>query len=215
MAPPTSVPIARPTRARGPKCGSSQRPMSTPPAIDPKLKKLDAIAGMPKTCLALSIPITRAASDTKRMNGYMMRASITVRRAFSASKPGANKSTRSGAITIPITQATLNTTAARVATLLASRHADWSPCVAIVLENVVMNAVDSAPSAKRSRNRFGVRNATVNASMARPPPKSAAKICSRIRPRMRLHMTARPTMPAALVLTWLVEVCRSAGMNES
>ena len=55
-------------------------------------------------------------------------------------------------------------TAASVATLLARCHADSSPSVAIRFENVVMNAVESAPSAKRSRNMFGTRNAIRKAS---------------------------------------------------
>ncbi len=36
------------------------------------LKKLDAIAGTPNTFLALSIPITSAASETSRIKGYMI-----------------------------------------------------------------------------------------------------------------------------------------------
>ncbi len=41
----------------------------------------------------------------------------------------------------------------------------------------------------------------VNASMTRPPPKSAAKICSRARPSTRLQSTASPTTPAARVFS--------------
>src|SRR4029077_19246561 len=72
---------------------------------------------------------------------------------------------------------------------------------AMVLVNVVTNAVDSAPSANRSRNRFGMRNAAVNASMAPPPPNKAAQTCSRTSPSTRLHITARPMIPAALVFS--------------
>ena len=46
--------------------------------MEPRLKKLEAMAGAPKMCLALSIPIASAASDTIRMNGYMIRVSLTV-----------------------------------------------------------------------------------------------------------------------------------------
>ena len=38
-----------PEDRRGPKCGSSQYPSSTPPTIEPRLKKLEAMAGMPNT----------------------------------------------------------------------------------------------------------------------------------------------------------------------
>ena len=68
-------------------------------------------------------------------------------------------------------------------------------------ENVVTNAVESAPSAKRSRNMFGARNAVRKASMFFEAPKSAAITVSRTSPSSRLHITARPTMLVAFVLT--------------
>src|SRR5438046_1810883 len=94
-------------------------------------------------------------------------------------------------------------TTVRVATLLARRHAESSPSVAIFFENVVMNAVESAPSAKRSRNMLGTRKAIRKASRFFPAPKRAAKSTSRIRPRTRLDRIAMPTMPVARVLTRL------------
>ena len=160
------------------------------------------MAGTPNTSLALSIPITRAASDTSRMKGYMIRVSVTVRSALSASNPGARTCTSHGAVMIPTIVMALRTMTVSVATLSASFHAARLPSVAMVLLNVVMNDVESAPSANRSRSKLGMRKAMVNASMRRPPPNSAAKICSRARPRMRLHRTARPTMPAALVFSF-------------
>ncbi len=89
--------------------------------------------------------------------------------------------------------------AVMVATLFARRQAASSPPRAMVLLKVVTNAVDSAPSANKSRSRLGMRNATVKASSARPPPNRAANINSRARPSTRLHITAKPMMPAALV----------------
>ena len=100
---------------------------------------------------------------------------------------------------MPTTHSTPSTEAVIVATLFASRHASSSLPRAMVLLKVVTKAVDNAPSAKRSRSKLGMRNAAVKASIAMPPPNSAAKICSRTRPSSRLHMTARPMMPAALV----------------
>src|SRR3954454_23519427 len=91
----------------------------------------------------------------------------------------------------------------RVATLFARRQADSSPSVAIFLEKVVMNAVERAPSAKRSRNMLGTRNAIRKASRFFPAPKRAANNTSRIRPRTRLERIAMPTMPVARVLTRL------------
>ena len=66
-----------------------------------------------------------------------------------------------------------STSTVSVATLFASRHAAASPSRAMVLLNVVTNAVDSAPSANRSRNRFGMRNAAVKSSMAAAPNSAA------------------------------------------
>ena len=106
-----------------------------------------------------------------------------------------------GAKMTPSTVSALMKTTVRVATLLASRQADSSPSVAILRENVVTNAVESAPSAKRSRSMFGARNAVKNASMFFVAPKSDAITISRINPRMRLEKIAMLTMPVARVLT--------------
>src|SRR6478672_10039070 len=70
-------------------------------------------------------------------------------------------------------------------------------------ENVVTKAVESAPSANKSRSIFGARKAVRNASMLRDAPKSAAITTSRIKPRTRLQSTASPTMLVAFVLTRL------------
>src|SRR5262249_23705910 len=54
------------------------------------------------------------------------------------------------------------------------------------------NAALMAPSANRSRTRFGIRKATLNASMALPAPNIDASTWSRTRPRMRLVIVAAP-----------------------
>ena len=46
--------------------------------MEPRLKKLEAIAGMPKTFFAFNIPMTSAASETRRMKGNMIRVSKIV-----------------------------------------------------------------------------------------------------------------------------------------
>ena len=51
--------------------------------IDPRLKKLEAIAGAPKMCFAFSIPITSAARETSKMKGHMIRVSKIVVSVFS------------------------------------------------------------------------------------------------------------------------------------
>ena len=155
---------------------------------------------MPNTFLAFSMPITSAASDTSRMKGNMMRVSVTVSAALAGLKPGANSATSCGENTIPTRQIADSATAVSVATLFASRHAASSPPRAMVLLKVVTNAVDSAPSANRSRSRLGMRNAAVKASITAPPPNNAAAMVSRASPSTRLHMTARPMTLAARVL---------------
>src|SRR5436190_213134 len=92
-------------------------------------------------------------------------------------------------------------TTVSVATLLARRQAEVSPSVAMRREKVVTKAVERAPSAKRSRNMLGARNAVRNASILREAPKSAAKITSRSNPRRRLQRMAIPTIPVARALT--------------
>src|SRR5205823_3707934 len=159
------------------------------------------MAGGPKTCLALSMPITNAASETSNMNGHMMRVSKIVSAVLSGDQlHHVKRSTSCGANTMPSSVTTLMKTAVSVATLFARRHADSSPSTAIFFENVVMNAVDNAPSANKSRSRFGNRNAIKNASRFFPAPKRPANTISRINPSRRLDRIAMPTTPAARVL---------------
>src|ERR1700745_3147959 len=63
-----------------------------------------------------------------------------------------------------------------------------------------MKAVDSAPSANKSRSRFGNRNAIKKASRFLPAPNKPAKTISRIKPSTRLDRMAMPTTPVARVL---------------
>src|SRR5437667_4606803 len=64
-----------------------------------------------------------------------------------------------------------------------------------------MKAVESAPSANKSRSKFGRRNAIKNASRFLPAPNRPANTISRIKPSTRLHRIAMPTIPVARVLT--------------
>src|SRR5512143_1403784 len=60
-----------------------------------------------------------------------------------------------------------------------------------------MKAAERAPSAKRSRSRFGMRNAIWNASAWSPAPRSAAKTCSRTTPSTRERSVSAEMRPAA------------------
>ncbi len=79
-------------------------------------------------------------------------------------------------------------------------QADSAPSFSHVLVKVVVNAVESAPSAKRSRSKFGIRNAAKNASANIVVPNMKAKICSRTTPSRREPITAMPTTIAERLL---------------
>ncbi len=95
--------------ALGPKLGSRNQPTATPATIEPRLKKLEAMAGTPNTFFAFNMPITRAASDTRRMNGYITRVSVMVSSAFSPWNPGASHDTSQGADNMPAITSALKT----------------------------------------------------------------------------------------------------------
>ncbi len=136
------------------------------------------------------------------MNGNITRVSCTVSAAFSGENPPAKSWINCGAKRIPASVSPLSTTTIIVAILFASSQAEAVPSLAIFFEKVVTKAVERAPSAKRSRKRFGTLNAIMNASIPNPAPNSFARINSRARPRMRLHITASPTAPAARAFTF-------------
>src|SRR5438132_13731799 len=105
------------------------------------------MAGGPKTCLALSIPITNAASETSHMNAHLMRVSKIVSADLSGDQlHHVKRSTSCGANTMPSSVTMLMKTAVRVATVFPRRHADASASTAIFLEHVGMNAMQRAPS---------------------------------------------------------------------
>ena len=181
---------------------SISHPNSTPPAIDPMLKKLEAIAGAVKTFFEFSIPMTSAASETRRMNGYMICVSRIVKLASWVAKLGASRLTSWLENSTPSRLTRLMKTATSVIIFAASDQAEPSPSFSIRCEKTVTNAVESAPSAKRSRRRFGMRNAM----MKRPidaVPKSELKSTSRTRPSKRLHITAAAMIPLAFVFSCL------------
>ncbi len=89
---------------------------------------------------------------------------------------------------------------ASVIILDASAQAERSPSFSIFCEKTVIKAVERAPSAKRSRSKFGARNAIVNIPI-KADPNSPANSISRISPRTREHITATAMTPLALVFS--------------
>lgn len=69
--PPIRVPIAIPTIAGCPKCGRIKARL-VPPIREPRLKKLDAIAGTKKRPLVFKTPITTAESEIKMRKGSII-----------------------------------------------------------------------------------------------------------------------------------------------
>jgi hypothetical protein len=178
------------------------------------LKNDEADAGIPNTLRLLSIPMATAARVTINRNGNMMRVIWTVSAVLPGmvSKPGAIHATTIGAATMPASVIMPTTISRALITRLASRQAAPAPWRVRVCENVVTNAADRAPSAKRSRSRLGMRKAVMNASSSRPAPKTIAKTCSRTRPRMRLPNTARLTTPAWRTITsWVGSASTAIG----
>ena len=66
-----------------------------------------------------------------------------------------------------------------------------------------MKAMVRDPSAKRRRNRFGIRRATKKASAAIPEPNKVAITISRTSPRIRLRSVKNAMTPAALLMFFL------------
>jgi hypothetical protein len=60
------------------------------------------------------------------------------------------------------------------------------------------NACENAPSANRRRSRFGILNATANASMTGPDPNQAENAISRASPVMRDNSVMQPTTEVAV-----------------
>src|SRR4029079_2168501 len=96
------------------------------------------------------------------------------------------------------------TTSSALITLLPSPHADVRSPDASCRMKTGTNAALIAPSANKSRTRFGIRKATLKASMAFPAPNIDASTWSRTRPRMRLVIVAAAGEPAerAIRLRW-------------
>ena len=175
--------------------------------IEPRLKKLEAMAGLPKTLFAFSIPMTSAASETRRMNGNMIRVSEAVQLRLDDIEARSEQRDQ----------------------LAREHHADGADAaehdhgqrrhlvrqppggsVALARDGLAECGDEGGRQrplgeqiAQQVWNAKGHRECI---HRAEPPPNKAAQICSRNKPSTRLHITARPMMPAALVLRRSVRV---------
>ena len=130
--------------------------------MQPRLKKAEATAGIKKTLLEFSIPITKAVMETMVMNGYMICTRVVQSfKLTSLSQPGFKRRTNQGANATPAIAMTAMKQSESASIFLPSAHAASSPSFLIFFVKVVTKAVDRAPSANRSRSMFGVLKAAV------------------------------------------------------
>ena len=122
------------------------------------------------------MPIAAAAIATIVRKGSRMRVSCAVSSSFpgTRAKSPAYSATSGRAKTMPSTTSAPVVIARPFTTLLPRRHAPAFPLSESSRVKVGTNAALIAPSANRSRTRFGTRNATTKASMSLPAPKNAA-----------------------------------------
>src|SRR5450830_1101291 len=103
-----------------------------------------------------------------------------------------------GAPSTPSTQVNTRAQASTVATWLITRRVASSPCCSLLAASAGMKAWLNAPSAKKRRNRLGMRNATLKASVIALAPKAEATSNSRTRPVIRDASVSSETVEAAL-----------------
>src|SRR3569832_825419 len=157
-------------------------------------------AGTAKCFHVLRMPAEKATSDMNAMYGNIQRVMKTA-----ASKlcgvflnPLASRYTSTGAATMPTTQVASSAQASAVATPSIRRCVASSPSVSLECASAGTKAWLKAPSAKRRRKRFGMRNATLNASVKPLAPNVAAMSRSRTRHVTREASVSSDTVDAAL-----------------
>jgi len=130
--------------------------------------------------------------------------------------PGAN-STASGVASNIANPATSVTTTARVPAIRATKVSirKGSAC-SRSRTNAGMKAAESAPSANSRRSELGMRNASTNASVAAPAPKTLAMTTSRTTP-VRRDSSVSPLKEAARVSRPLepLSFMRDPGVEEA
>jgi hypothetical protein len=153
-------------------------------------------AGTANLRQVLRMPPASATSDMKPMYGNIQRVMITAE-----SKPGsplAMAQTSSGAPATPATHTTSSVQVSNVATWSISCRAPSSPSSALRAASTGTKAWLKAPSPKTRRNRLGMRNATLKASVSALTPKTEANSTSRTRPVIREARVSRETVEADL-----------------
>ena len=112
-------------------------------------------------------------------------------------RPLASAQTSSGAAMTPNVQVASNTQASTVATLSIRTRVAASPSRSFECASAGTKAWLNAPSPNNRRNRFGMRKATLKASVSALAPKVEAISRSRTRPVMREARVSSETVEAA------------------
>ena len=113
-------------------------------------------------------------------------------------KPLAMAHTSQGAANTPSRLSVTTAISSTVATLLITTRVASSPCSARVAANTGTKAWAKAPSANRRRNKLGMRNATLKASVRALAPNTLAISVSRAKPVMREAKVHKDTVEADL-----------------
>ncbi len=116
----------------------------------------------------------RATQQMDRANGKVMRNSVVVRAAASglSAKPGAMSEVMGPAASSASTVSAPRITTSQASAARAVAWAAGSPCSCRVRVYTGTKAMVMEPSPNRLRSRFGMRNATKNASAAQPAPSA-------------------------------------------
>ena len=146
-----------------------------------------------------STPMARAARPTSGRYGNITRVRSTARSAWTGSSlnPGAMTRRIHGAPAMPTIVVRPSARIAAPSTALSIVISSSRDRVSTYSLKTGTTAVESAPSASRRRNMFGMRNATKNASVTGPAPKTSATTMSRTNPRMRESSVAPLMEPSA------------------
>jgi hypothetical protein len=166
--------------------GASQ---SAPPIMH-RLRITGVSAGKPNLWKLLSAPPHRAVNETKSRKGNVRRSRLTVSSNLSgdSTAPGENSAVTWGAKRTPRATTTRSTPPSVPAVRDMSCFRSSCGRVSLTSVNTGTKAVEKEPSANRRRMKFGMRNATQNASVAALAPNEALIAMSRTRPRTRETM---------------------------
>ena len=122
-------------------------------------------------------------------------------------KPGAMAVTMSGEKTTPAMETATRITERSVKAMLASSKASSRDFRFRYSVKTGTKETVRDPSPRSLRSRLGIRKATKKASVTIPAPKKPATTMSRMNPKTRLSIVARPTMPAALATFAFSRLC--------